>query len=386
VLVGPWFEDRFRTYERRGVHGPPDCRDQSIRSRSCDEPLRIAPQARRVGAAYASIGMAPTGTVTVLFTDLVGSTALMTELGNDRFQALLTEHDTLVDAAIEAHAGERVEHTGDGVMAVFAGAADGLGAAVAIQQAVERRNRRADATLTVRAALSAGDVTEKDSDYFGTAVVEAARLCAIAEGGQILAAEVVKVLAGSRGDHEFVALGELELKGLAPLATVTVQWEQVLDQARVPLPIALAEARGTLVGREAELERLLGVWARTQPGTRQIVMLGGEPGIGKTRLATELAHRAHTDGGIVLLGRCEDGFGAPYKPFAEALRDLPSVEVVKVLPTVSNQPRSDRTTRVGRPAPKRHCVPDRAVPNGLVRHGGSCANRPRDVVLMVGPR
>jgi predicted nucleic acid-binding protein len=94
-------------------------------------------------------------TLTVLFTDLVGSTALMTEHGDHAFDALLAEHDTLIDTALAAHDGVRVKHTGDGVMAVFTGAADGLNAAVAIQQAVERRNRRAEITFTIRAGFRA---------------------------------------------------------------------------------------------------------------------------------------------------------------------------------------------------------------------------------------
>jgi class 3 adenylate cyclase len=270
---------------------------------------------------YDSHSMPSGGTLTVLFTDLVGSTSLMTELGPERFDALLAEHDGIVVAAISAHGGERVKHTGDGVMAVFGRAVDGLDAAVAIQQAVERRNRRAEIPFTVRAGLSVGDVTEKDGDYFGPAPVEAARLCALVDGGRIYATDIVRALAGARGDHEFLALGALELKGLPTTPAVEVRWEPKA-MAVVPLPPGLVVDGVPLCGREPETIALVDAWDAMPSGATRVLLVSGEPGIGKTRLAAEIAGHVNAGGGTVLLGRCDEQLGAPYAPVVEALRPL----------------------------------------------------------------
>jgi class 3 adenylate cyclase/tetratricopeptide (TPR) repeat protein len=265
-------------------------------------------------------------TVTVLFIDLVGSTALLTELGEERFELVLAEHDSLVATAITAHRGEWVKHTGDGAMAAFAAAVDGLGAAVEVQQAFERRNRRADVPLEVRAGLSAGDVSYKDGDYFGLASVQASRLCAAAQGGQILAADVIRVLAGSRGGHRLVSIGDLELKGLPPLSAVEVIWEPlgVAPPAGVPMPARLAAAAGAgAVGRDAERAQLSDACKATANDEgRRLVLVVGEAGIGKTTIAALATRDAYDDGAIVVYGRCDEDLGQPCQPFVEALGHL----------------------------------------------------------------
>jgi class 3 adenylate cyclase len=99
------------------------------------------------------------GTATILFTDLVGSTAQRTQLGEEAAEALRRGHDRLLAEAVAAHHGTVAKSTGDGIMATFAGAADAVGAAGAIQQAVEGRNRRVPMPLAVRIGISLGDVT-----------------------------------------------------------------------------------------------------------------------------------------------------------------------------------------------------------------------------------
>ena len=143
----------------------------------------------------------------VLFTDLVGSTELRGRLGEDAADELRRRHDQLLAQAVEANNGRVVKGLGDGIMATFAGASDAVAAAVAIQQAVDRLNRsgKASVPLAVRVGLSAGDVSFEDDDVHGTPVIEAARLCAAAGGGEILAAEVVRALAGSTGGHDYVS-------------------------------------------------------------------------------------------------------------------------------------------------------------------------------------
>src|SRR6476660_9275432 len=178
-----------------------------------------------------------TGTATILFTDLVGSTVQRAQLGEEAAEALRRAHDRLLAEAVAAHRGTVAKSTGDGIMATFPGAAEAVGAAVAIQQAVEGYNRRTTAALVaVRVGISLGDVTWEGADCFGSPVIEAARLCAVAEGGQILAADLVRLTARGRGGHTFTPIGPVALKGLPePVVACAVGWEP-LEHVGVPLP------------------------------------------------------------------------------------------------------------------------------------------------------
>jgi class 3 adenylate cyclase len=128
-------------------------------------------------------------TATVLFTDLVGSTELRSRLGENAAEELRHKHDALAADAVQANRGHQVKNLGDGIMATFRGASQAVGAAVAIQQAIGRHNRSGAPPLQVRIGISAGDVVFEEEDCFGTPVIEAARLCSVATGGQILASE-----------------------------------------------------------------------------------------------------------------------------------------------------------------------------------------------------
>ena len=180
----------------------------------------------------------------------------------------------------------------------------------------------ADATVAVsiKIGISVGDVTEDDGDWFGMPVNEAARLCAAADGGQILASDVVRLLAGSRARHAMRPAGTRELKGLPePLAVCEVEWTRVRESLDLPLPPGFVVGR-EIVGRDAELALVLGIWRAARQGTAATVLVGGEPGIGKTRLAAAVAAAAHADGALVLVGRCDEDLAAPYRPWIEALR------------------------------------------------------------------
>jgi class 3 adenylate cyclase len=255
----------------------------------------------------------------VLFTDLVGSTELRSRLGEAAAEDLRRRHDALVTVAVEGAGGTVVKNLGDGLMATFGGASDGVAAAMAIQQAIDRHNHSGATPLGVRIGVSAGDVAFENDDCFGTPVIEAARLCAAAQGGQILASEIVRWMAHA-GEATFTPVGDLELKGLSrPLPTVQVDWEPIA-QSPVPLPTFLTDIGRIFVGRDAELDRLSQLWKEAAAGERRVAFLAGEPGVGKTRLAAELAMRVHDEGGTVLAGRCDEDLGVPYQPFVEALR------------------------------------------------------------------
>ena len=267
--------------------------------------------------------MVSTVGVSVVFTDLVGSTELSTRVGAEAAERLRGVHFSLLRAPVLANGGREVKNLGDGIMAVFGGVGAALDAAVAMQQAFDRYNATGDGeALLIRVGVATGDCTEEDGDYFGEPVVQAARLCAKANAGQVLAPDVVRVLA-PRGRHEFSALGELELKGIPePVAAVEVLWHPAEAEPPevIPLPDRLAVRYALrFVGRDAERDALRDAWKAASGGTRQVVLLSGEAGLGKTRLSTELAREVFDAGALVLYGRCDEEVARPYGPWAEAL-------------------------------------------------------------------
>src|SRR5690349_23864301 len=184
-----------------------------------------------------------TATVTVMFTDLADSTALMSRVGEVVAEALRREHFAVLRSAVDGRGGREVKNLGDGLMVVFASAADAVAASVDLQRGFAHRNRRAAEPLLVRVGIALGDADVDDGDYFGVPVVQAARLCAKAGGGEVLCTEVVRMLAGSRVDVLFESVGALELKGLAePVAACRVAWAPADDTGSAPLPARLAAA------------------------------------------------------------------------------------------------------------------------------------------------
>ena len=163
---------------------------------------------------------------TILFTDVVGSTELSQQLSPDAAEEVRRGHFSILRQAVAEAGGTEVKSLGDGLMVMFASASAALACAVAMQQSVERDNRDREHSVGLRVGLSGGEVTREDDDCFGDPVVEAARLCAMCEGGQVLATAWVRLTAGRRGRHEYRSLGELTLKGLTdPVETVEVAWE-----------------------------------------------------------------------------------------------------------------------------------------------------------------
>ena len=165
--------------------------------------------------------MATTENITVLFTDLVGSTELASSLTPEAGDEVRHKHFSALRQAIATSGGTEVKNLGDGLMVVFPAASAALSCAVAMQQVVHRDNAGAERSLGLRVGLSSGEASREADDYFGDPVIEAARLCARAEGGQILASDLVRASAGRRSAHAFTSLGELELKGLPePIETL----------------------------------------------------------------------------------------------------------------------------------------------------------------------
>jgi class 3 adenylate cyclase len=273
-------------------------------------------------------------TVTVLFTDLVGSTELASRIGPERAEELRQEHFGLLREAIAAANGREVKNLGDGLMVVLPSAAAAMECAMSMQQRIELRNRSAKDAFSVRVGVSMGDATREEGDYFGPPVVEASRLCARASAGQVLLPELTRLMVGRRGDHRFSSLGEMELKGLPePVAVCELGWDS-LPAAMVPLPGRLQVLPETAyVGREGVRKRLGALWDQARGGEGRFALIAGEPGIGKTRLSTHVAIQAHASGAVVLYGRCDEELRVPYQPWLEALGEMAQTAPVEVLET-----------------------------------------------------
>jgi class 3 adenylate cyclase/tetratricopeptide (TPR) repeat protein len=265
--------------------------------------------------------MIRTETATVVFTDLVGATELAMRLGHDAYQAVRRSHFESLRLAAAVHQGSEVKSTGDGLVFAFVSAAEAVACMIRMQQAVEVA-RRGGGEPGIRIGASCGETNRDGNDIFGIAVVEAARLCAAALPGQILVSGLVRGL--TRGlRYEFVPVGELMLKGLSePVAAFTVEWTPrgaSDDIIALPPKFSPAPAFG-LYGRAREQAIIAQCWAAAKAGRRHVVLLAGEPGIGKTRLGLEAGRIAHAEGAIVLLGTCDEDVGHPYRPFVEVLR------------------------------------------------------------------
>jgi class 3 adenylate cyclase/pimeloyl-ACP methyl ester carboxylesterase len=163
---------------------------------------------------------------TVLFTDVEGSTALTQRLGDAKARELLREHERMVREALKAHGGSELKTMGDGFMASFSSATRALECSIAMQRTFAARNKSAEEPILVRVGLNAGEPIAEDEDLFGTVVIEAARIAAAAEGGEILVSDVVRQLAKGK-DFLFADRGDVTLKGFdEPVRLYEVRWEE----------------------------------------------------------------------------------------------------------------------------------------------------------------
>jgi predicted ATPase len=221
----------------------------------------------------------PSGVVTFLFTDVEGSTRRW-EADAVAMRMALAAHDEVLRAAIEAHGGWLFKHTGDGVCAAFASPRSAVDAAVAAQLQLE---------LPVRMGTATGEAELRDGDYFGAVLNRAARVMAAGHGGQILLAEST---AGLLSGVDLVDLGPRRLRDLpTPVQVFQVQAEGL--QADFPALRALDASPGNLrpattsfIGRESEAGEV-----QAAVKAHRLVTLTGVGGVGKTRLALEVAGR-----------------------------------------------------------------------------------------------
>jgi class 3 adenylate cyclase/tetratricopeptide (TPR) repeat protein len=266
--------------------------------------------------------MVRTETATVVFTDLVGSTELTSRLGHDVYEAMRRAHFNALRSAASQCQGTEIKSTGDGMVFSFGSAGDALTCMIRMQQTTDLAARRNGGDPRIRVGASCGEISHEDNDIFGICVVEAARLCAAAAPGQILVTDLVSRLARNLG-YRFGTASAFSLKGIPdPVQACLVDWEpRSAPEGTMPLPPKIvAASQFRLYGRATEQATVARCWAGAKQGLRQVVLLAGEPGIGKTQLATDAARIAHREGAVVLFGTCDEDIGLPYRPFVEALR------------------------------------------------------------------
>jgi predicted ATPase/class 3 adenylate cyclase len=238
----------------------------------------------------AAVVRLPTGTVTFLFTDIEGSTRLLSALG-DAYPPLLAMHAGILRAAIGDHAGTEVNTEGDAFFAVFPSALGAVAAAVEAQRRLADAVWPESATVRVRMGLHSGEGRLGGDDYVGLDVHRAARVAGAGHGGQVLLSDATRTLV-ARDLPEGVGvrdLGEHRLKDLAESIRI---YQLDIDGLATEFPVLRSlDARATnlpnqltrFIGRETEL-----LPVRQLIGAHRVVTLTGPGGTGKTRLALEV--------------------------------------------------------------------------------------------------
>src|SRR3989337_460498 len=207
--------------------------------------------------------------VTFLFTDLVGATELTDSLGDEGTQEILRIPNAVVRTEVGRHAGSEVKTMGDGFMIAFKSPSSALACAVAIQRAIAQHDREQPTReFMVRMGLNAGEAIQEEADFFGSAVIVAARIAALAEGGEILTSEAVKQLGQGVRGSEYEFKGEFQLKGFREPYRV---YQVVSGPAGRPTVAALRKPQ--FVGRGTEGERLAKALEDVLAGSGRFVLL-----------------------------------------------------------------------------------------------------------------
>ena len=258
--------------------------------------------------------------VAIVMADIVDSTRQRALHGDRTVDALTAEYESVARTVVEATDGVVVKFLGDGLLAVFATASDAIESAVRLQRAGARLNRRTAVEVRQRIGVTVGEVTLVDGDVRGIVVAEAARLCSAASTGQILVSDTAR-RTSRRVLPEFASVGELTLKGLPePVHGWSLEWAHAVPQATVPVRLRPPGPQA-MVGRDSEVAMARQIWDRATHDA-QVLVITGEPGIGKSRFAFDLAEHVHRSGGLVLAAQCEEFGDSAYQPFAELIAQL----------------------------------------------------------------
>jgi class 3 adenylate cyclase/tetratricopeptide (TPR) repeat protein len=271
-----------------------------------------------------------------LFTDLREYTRFVETYGDVAATRLLRDYRTIVRKEVARTHGAEIKTEGDSFYIVFESAVPALDCAVAILKHVRAHNaRHPDRSLQVGAGLHAGDTVAYDDQYVGGAVIVASRLSTKAAANELLVSDTARGLVRTGHGHRLVERGRVVLKGVSEAIHV---WSVDLgDSSTAPtrepigaqLPRADLQRRAApgqllcpvLVGRERELAVFAGILAEAEAGRGTIVLVSGEPGIGKSAFAREAAQAARAKGyGLMAGAAVQWESGLPYAPFLSALR------------------------------------------------------------------
>lgn len=303
--------------------------------------------------------------VTVLLVDTVESTATLSRLGQEHSHQIATREFEALRAAADAHGGRVMRWLGDGMLVTFTTSAAALDAAAAMHRAIAQLNQggRLDSAVQIRVTIAASDLVMEGEKLSGLAPVVAARLEELAGPGETLCTDVVRLLAQGWGSHQFEALDPLELRGLPePVRAYRVR-VPIADVLGMPPTLGAAQ-RFEFVGRLEEMAAIRRAWEGAVARRGGVLVLAGEPGVGKTRCCREFALAVRAEGAVVLHGSCAAQAGFAFQPFVEALRHcLASVadasavlgpgaahlarivpEIESLLPTAAAPPRTDTET------------------------------------------
>jgi predicted ATPase/class 3 adenylate cyclase len=232
-------------------------------------------------------------TFTFLFTDIEGSTRLW-EQHQEAMKEALERHDAIMRGAIEDSRGQVVKTIGDGFMAVFDSAVDGVCACLAAQRSLGAAPWKETGPLRVRMGLHAGEAAAREGDYFGPTLNRTARIMSAGHGGQVLlsAAAAALVIDSLPDGATLQDMGEHQLKGLGRAERVFQLEHPQLPTTFPPLVTPtrrrsrLPDQPSAFIGREAELAELA---VRLADDSIRLLTLTGPGGIGKTRLALRAA-------------------------------------------------------------------------------------------------
>ncbi len=245
----------------------------------------------------------PEGTVTLLFTDIEGSTALLRRL-RTRYPAVQDRHRTLLRDAFIRRDGCEVDTQGDAFMVAFRSASDALEAAVDAQRKLAEERWPDDAHVRVRMGIHTGEPSRGEEGYVGIDVVRAARICAAAHGGQIVVSRTTwDIVEPERADIEVRPLGHHRLKDIPEAELLYQLVSPGLEEQFPPLRTlggpSLPSLHHRLVGRGRELE---GVRRLLAQDARRLLTITGPGGAGKSRLALEVAAEAIHERPVILVG------------------------------------------------------------------------------------